>query len=47
MWYIPDRIANEFSMHKLKKYYRITYNSWEGYYVMHRPREKVEFHKDE
>jgi hypothetical protein len=33
-------------MHKLEKYYRITYNSWEGYYLVHTPRGKVEFHKD-
>jgi hypothetical protein len=32
-WYIPDRIANIFSMNELEKKYPITYNSWEGYYV--------------
>jgi hypothetical protein len=46
VWYIPDGIANIFSMHKLKKYYRITYDSWEGYYDVHTPRWEVKFHKD-
>ncbi len=27
-WYIPDGIANIFSMHKLEKNHRITYDSW-------------------
>jgi hypothetical protein len=44
--YIPNKIANIFSMHKLEKCYRITYDSWEGYCVVHTPRGKVEFHKD-
>jgi hypothetical protein len=42
-WYLPDGIANIFSMHKLD---RITYNSWEGFYVVHTPRGEVHFHKD-
>jgi hypothetical protein len=46
VWYIPDRIANIFLMHERKKHYRITYNSWEGYYVVHTPRGEVKFHKD-
>ncbi len=46
MWYIPDRIANIFSLHELKKHYRITYDRWEGYYVVHTPRGEVKFHKD-
>ncbi len=35
VWYIPDKIANIFSMNELEKKYRITYDSWEGYYVVH------------
>jgi hypothetical protein len=45
--YLPDRIVNIFLMHELKKLYRITYNSWEGFYVMHTPRGQVKFHKNE
>ncbi len=37
VWYLPDGIVNIFSMHKLEKLYRITYNSWEGFYVVHTP----------
>ena len=47
VWYIPNGIANIFSMHELEKHYRITYNSWEGYYQVHTPRGMVKFHKDE
>ena len=46
MWYIPNGLANIFSMHKLKKHYRITYDSWEGFYEVHMPRGTVKFHKD-
>ena len=35
VWYIPNKIANIFSMHELEKHYRITYNSWEGFYQVH------------
>jgi hypothetical protein len=47
VWYLPDGIADIFSMHKLEKMYRITYNSWEGFYVVHTLRGEVHFHKDE
>jgi hypothetical protein len=40
-------IANIFLMHELEKMYCITYNSLDGYYVVHTPRGKVVFHKDE
>ncbi len=33
-------------MHKLEKMYRITYDSWEGFYVVHTPRGEVHFYKD-
>ncbi len=46
VWYIPDRIANIFSMHELKKQYRITYNNWEGHYIVHTPKGEVNFYKD-
>jgi hypothetical protein len=45
VWYLPDGIANIFSMHELEKLYRITYDSWEGFYVVHTPRGEVHFHK--
>jgi hypothetical protein len=45
VWYIPDGIVNIFSMHELKKQYRITYNSWEGHYVVHTPKGEVNFYK--
>ena len=44
VWYLPDGIANIFSMHELEKLYRITYDSWEGFYVVHTPRGEVHFH---
>ncbi len=37
VWYLTGGIANIFSMHELKNLYRITYNSWEGHYVVHNP----------
>ena len=46
-WYTPGGIANIFSMHELKKKYRITYDSWEGYYVVHTPSGEVKFWKAE
>ncbi len=47
VWYIPDGIANIFSMHELEKMYPITYNSWVWYYKVHTPKGRVQFHKDE
>ncbi len=46
VWYVPNGIANIFSMHELEKYYRITYNSWLGYYIVHTPKGEVRFYKD-
>jgi hypothetical protein len=46
VWYVPKGIANIFSMHELEHLYRITYNSWDGYYVIHTPRGEEKFHKD-
>ena len=46
VWYIPEGIANIFSMNELKKKYRITYDSSEGYYVV--PQDgPAKFYKDE
>ena len=47
VWYLPDGIANIFSMHELERSYRITNNGWDGYYVVHTPKGEVRFHKDE
>ena len=33
-------------MHKLEGMYRITYDSWQGYYVVHTLKGEVWFHKD-
>jgi hypothetical protein len=46
VWYLPKRIANIFSMHKLEKTYRIIDDSWDGYYVIHTPQGEVLFYKD-
>ena len=45
-WYLPDGIANILSMHELDKMYRITYDSWKRFYVVHTPRGEVHFYKD-
>ena len=47
VWYLPDGIANIISMNKLESIYRITYDSWAGYYVVHTPKGEVRFYKDE
>jgi hypothetical protein len=47
VWYIPEGIANIFSMNKLETKYWITYDSWEGYYVVHTQNGPVRFYKDE
>ncbi len=47
VWYLPRGIANIILMHELEKLYRITYDSWEGHYIVHTPEGPVEFHKDE
>jgi hypothetical protein len=46
-WFILEGIANIFLMNKLEKKYQITYNSWEGYYVVHTASSPVRFYKDE
>jgi hypothetical protein len=46
-WYIPKGIANIFSMNEVKKRYRVMFDSWEGYYIVHMASREVKFHKDE
>jgi hypothetical protein len=46
-WYLPDGIANIISMHELESLYRIIYDSWKGYDVVHTPKGEVRFYKDE
>ena len=47
VWYILDGIASIFSMNELEKKYLVTYDSWEGYYMVHTANGEVRFHKDE
>ena len=47
VWYISDKIANIISMHELEKLYKIMYDCWEGYYIVHMKQGQVHFHKDE
>jgi hypothetical protein len=42
----PRGDSQYFLMNKLEKKYRITYNSWDGYYVVHIRSGKVRFYKD-
>ena len=44
---MPKGIANIFSMHELEQSYRITYDSWDQYYVVHTQDGPVYFDKDE
>ena len=46
VWYIPNGIANILSMQELEQHYRITYDSWDGYYLVHTPKGTVKFCKD-
>jgi hypothetical protein len=43
---IPEGIVNIFSMNALEKRYHITYNSWQGYYMVHTKNGEVKFYKD-
>ena len=44
---MPKGIANIFSMNEIENMHRITYNSIDGYYVVHTDKGPVYFHKDE
>ena len=46
-WYMPKGIANIFPMNEIEKLHRITYDSIDGYYVVHTDKGHVYFHKDE
>jgi hypothetical protein len=46
-WYIPEVIANIFSMNELEKRYSIPHDSWQGYYAVHTKNGEVRFYKDE
>ncbi len=43
VWYIPDGIVNIFLMGELEKKFRITYDSWEGYSLVHTHNGPVRF----
>ena len=44
---MPKGIANIFSINEIEKLHRITYDSIDGYYVVHIDKGPVYFHKDE
>jgi hypothetical protein len=46
-WHLPSGIANIFSQSELEKYFRVTYDSWEGFYLVHADSGPVRFYKDE
>ncbi len=46
-WYIPKGITNIFFMNELEKRYCITYDSWQGFYIVHTKNGEVRFYKDE
>jgi hypothetical protein len=43
-WYIPEGIANIFSMHELEKKHWIMYISWEGFNAVHTTSGPVKSH---
>ena len=43
---MPDGIANILSQHQVEQKYRVTYDSWDGFYVVHHPKGPVKFSKD-
>ena len=46
-WYMPEGIANIFSMNEIEKLHHITYDNIDGYYVVHMDKGHMCFHKDE
>ena len=44
---MPEGITNIFFIPELEKLYRITYDSWEGYYIVYTNHDEVRFYKDE
>ena len=45
-WYMPKGIENIFSMNDIEKLHHITYDSIDGYCVVHTDKGPVYFHKD-
>ena len=45
-WYMPDGIANILSQHQVEQKYHVTYDSWDGFYVVHHPKGPVKCCKD-
>ena len=43
---MPDGIANILSQHQVEQKYRVTYDSWDGFYVVHHPKGPVKFCKE-
>ena len=43
---MPEGIVNILLMHKLEQKCRITYDSWDKFYVVHHPKGPVHFKKD-
>ena len=46
-WHLSGSIANIISMNELEEHYRVTYDSWDGKYVVHTEHGPVYFVKDE
>ena len=46
-WYMPKGIVSIFSMNEIEKLHRITYDSIDGYYVVHTDKGPVYVHKEE
>lgn len=45
-WYKSDGIANILFQHQVEKKYRVIYDNWDGYYVVHHTTGAVKFCKD-
>jgi len=43
---MPNGIANILPQHQVEQKYRATYDSWDGYYVVHHPKGPVNICKD-
>jgi hypothetical protein len=44
VWFIPETIADIFLLNELESKYCITYNSWQGYYIVHTAQGEVIFY---
>ena len=43
---MSDGIANILSQHQAEQKYHVTYDSWDGFYIVHHPKGPVKFCKD-